>query len=161
MQEILLTQGKVALVDDQDFDFLSQYVWHAIKCRNTYYAARMKRYENGVRRKIYLHTEVVTRANGASPLMVDHIDGDGLNNQRFNLRGCTATENNRNQSNYRGLRRSNYKGVYKTGNSWMVQITAGDERVVLRLREEVLAAKIYNTLAEHYHGEFARLNVID
>ena len=84
MKEIILTQGQVALVDDEDFEYLNQWKWCAIKSRKTYYTTRT----------IYIPckmTVIMHRIIMNTPLdmTVDHIDHNGLNNQKYNLRICT------------------------------------------------------------------------
>lgn len=87
MKQIPLTQGQFALVDDEDFDFLMQWRWYYSKsnCDNTGYAVR---YENG--KGIRMHRVVM---NTPANLVVDHINHNGIDNQKHNLRNCTNTEN--------------------------------------------------------------------
>lgn len=94
MRKIELTQGKWALVDDADYDYLSQFKWHAVLCSLPghvvkWYARRKKRIDGG-QQCLYMHREI----KATPPRMVeDHEDGDGLNNQRHNLRTVTQAEN--------------------------------------------------------------------
>ena len=89
MKTIPLTQGKVALVDDCDYEKLSQHKWHARKDLNTYYAQR-RICKDGKWILIHMHREIIGTPDG---MKTDHIDRDGLNNQRANLRVCTHQEN--------------------------------------------------------------------
>jgi len=91
---------------------------------------------------------------------VDHKDGDGLNNQRNNLRICTARENKQNGAKYKNGRTSRYKGVSLQKNSWRMQIAVNGKRIRRCFRTEIEAAKEYNSLAELHFGAFARLNAI-
>jgi hypothetical protein len=108
MKEIQLTQGKVAYIDDDDFDRVSKYKWRAYKCRYTYYA--ITRYE---------HTPPYSQVSLHRFLMdcdkdkvVDHIDGDGLNNQKSNLRIVSIQQNCSNRINLMKNNTSGYRGVY-------------------------------------------------
>lgn len=109
MKQIILTQGKFALVDDDDFERLSQFKWWAHKQPNTFYAGRMITLENGKRISFMMHHAVF----GKAPLgmEVDHIDGNGLNNQKSNLRFVTRRQNMQNAVNHRVKRTSRYPGV--------------------------------------------------
>lgn len=172
MKEIQLTQGRVALVDDDDFDYLNQWKWFALKGRHTYYAARTTRVKNGNTLKgviIYMHREVVR----ASRLMVDHRDGNGLNNQKTNLRYCTQRQNSQNR---RSAGKSKYLGVMciKVRTAYVKKdgvesrheydrITAiiktnGKQKRLGYYKSEEEAARAYDEAARKYHGEFANLN---
>jgi hypothetical protein len=105
MKRISLSSGKSAMVDDEDFDRLSGWKWCAYKIGKTWYAMRS---ENRVR--LYIHRVIMKPKNG---LCVDHIDGDGLNNQRCNLRSVTHAENLFNRTR---LQKNNRSGV--NGLSW-------------------------------------------
>lgn len=163
MREIQLTQGKITLVDDEDFEFLSQWKWqfHIGHSRHTGYARRSEyplgRY--GKQKLIWLHHIVMNVLTGFN---VDHINGNGLDNQKVNLRIC---DNSQNQHNAR-LRKDNksgYKGVsfYKTRQIWQVQITIKTKKIhVVYFENKETAALAYNAAAREYFGEFARLNLI-
>src|SRR5271169_6507345 len=90
MKIIPLTQGKVALVDDGDYDRLNHHRWyaskHAGKNRPRWYATRMLSSKSGVRKLLLMHREIAAVAGIPT---VDHHDGDGLNNRRKNLRPAT------------------------------------------------------------------------
>ncbi len=150
MKEIQLTRGKVALVDDEDFEYLNQWKWHALKGRCTWYAVRSFPKGNC----IYMHRILFPGA-----VQVDHRAGSGLNNQRSsNLRPATGTQNQGN----RGLDRDNrsgVKGVYwhKKSGKWMARVG----RVYVGIFENLTdAARAYNAAAQEHFGEFARLNPI-
>src|SRR5579859_2501899 len=107
MREIPLTQGKVALVDDADFDWLNQWKWCAMKVGKTHYAVRNEPRQPGKKRKLILmHREIAAQA-GLSD--VDHENHAGLDNQRHNLRPCTRAQNMANMSGARG--RSGFRGI--------------------------------------------------
>ena len=120
MREIQLTQGKVAQVDDEDFEELNRYKWFARKSRNTYYAGRNSAYVAGKKRKtINMHCIVMGELKG---LQTDHIDGNGLNNQKSNLRFVTSRQNSQNKKNT--IKTSQYPGFDwdKSHNKWRSKI---------------------------------------
>ena len=109
MKKIALTQGKYALVDDDDFDTLSNHKWYAeVDIRNAY-ALREWR-SDGRRGSVYMHHEVVGFPKKGN--VVDHINGDGLDNRKENLRIVSHRENIGNNKRKRlGLAKSKYVGV--------------------------------------------------
>ena len=120
MKEIELTLGKKALVDDADYEWLSQYSWSACKGKYTIYALRSGKNKAGKFINIAMHREIMQTPDG---LLTDHIDGNGLNNQRTNLRICSAGQNQHNSSPHKN-RSSKFKGVSwkKSGKKWVVRI---------------------------------------
>ena len=93
MKELPLTQGKAALVDDADFEWLSQWKWTAMRAKDTWYAVR-KPYVGKVRLTVMMHRQIANTKDG---MHTDHRDGNGLNNQRTNLRSATPTQNQHNR----------------------------------------------------------------
>lgn len=90
---------------------------------------------------------------------IDHIDGDTLDNRRSNLRFATNAENSRNQRKTRHARSSQYKGVTRFRDKWMVQVIKDYKHMYLGLyRSEEEAARVYDAAALEHFGEFARLN---
>lgn len=156
-REIPLTQGQVAIVDDQDFEFLSQWKWHACKRmvagQPTFYAKR-----TGPRpemRATYMHRVI---ANVGEGLEVDHVNGNRLDNRRSNLRPATSTDNKRNCASYGS---SPFKGVsfHKQRGKWQVKIKAeGRVHWIGLFVHEADAARAYDAAAIQFFGEFARLN---
>lgn len=126
MKTIPLTQGQYALVNDDDCEILSEYKWHAVKIGNTFYASRAR---PGDYKRIWMHREIM---QPLPHLEVDHADGDGLNNQRANLRVCTHAENLRNQK-LNKANTSGYKGVTWDARSgkWQAQIKFWQRHYVL------------------------------
>lgn len=157
MKELSLTHGRVALVDDEDYERLSAFVWqHAAKSdpRFTGYAVRYVT-ENKKTRRVWMHREVLGAPAG---LEVDHINGNGLDNRRENLRLATRQQNARNR---RPWGASRYLGVtwLATEGCWKAQIkTAGRLAYLGRHRSEAVAAAAYDKAAMEHFGEFARLN---
>ncbi|MBE9594389.1 MAG: HNH endonuclease [Proteobacteria bacterium] len=121
MKEIPLTQNQVTLVDDKNFEFLNQWKWFANKNCNTFYAARALSIINGKRRIIKMHHEII----GYPPkgFEVDHKNGQGLDNQRHNLRFVTKRQNHQNRRNQKSS--SKYPGVSwdKEKRKWEADIT--------------------------------------
>lgn len=157
MKEIKLTLGKVALVDDEDYEYLSQWKWYAHKqTRSGFRAVRI----NKATRKIVIMARVIMGI-GDGPLIVDHIDRDGLNNQRNNLRVCTKHQNNFNKSVARNST-SKYLGVsLDQWGKWRATITLNYKQYSLgRYENEIDAAKAYNEKAKELFGEFANLNEV-
>lgn len=148
MKEIVLTQSKVALVDDEDYEYISQWNWYAMYTRGSWYAARCVR-----GRHIWMHREIM---NTPTDLLVDHKDNNGLNNQRYNLRNCTQSVNIQNMRS-----RDGYRGVSYHRTKYRSRIEVNGRQVYLGLFIHAKdAAKAYNTAATKYFGEFARLNII-
>ena len=144
MKKIELTQGKTTLVDDEDYEMLSKFKWHAIKQRNTYYASRALLEKQPRPAKIGMHRELMKLELTSNPdKQVDHIDGDGLNNQKLNLRLVTKRGN---QQNNHIKKTSRFCGVYwnKASGKWHVQIKInGKVRYIGQFIDENLAAKEY------------------
>lgn len=156
--EIKLTQNKVALVSDEDFMFLSQWKWHALKNRvgNTFYARHMEG------NQLFITHRLIMNAQPGEE--VDHINGDGLDNRRENLRICTHAENMGNQKKRCFTDRectSVYRGVCwkKKNKKWCAQITYNYKKVYIGLYlSESDAARAYNKKADELFGSFANLN---
>lgn len=154
MKKIKLTQEKYAMVDDDDYEFLSQFNWYAFKNHGTYRAVRCA---SGLKRTVYMSRDLMKPLSG---MVVDHINGDTLDNRKCNLRVCTSAENIRNRKLHKNSI-SGYKGVRKQGKNWRATIRANDKRIflgVFNTKEEAAAA--YNEASKKYHGEFARINTI-
>ncbi len=149
---IPLTRGKFAIVDAEDYEWLSKYKWHINICRRNSYALRSKN-----RRKCAMHREITNAPDG---MLVDHIDGNGLNNRKSNLRLCNHAQNARNSRPYRNGS-SKYKGVSfdQYAKKWKVVIENNGEQFNLgRFKDEVEAARAYDKKAAELFGEFAYLN---
>lgn len=163
MKEIQLTQGKVALVDDKDFEALNQFKWTACKGKNIWYAQRKLSIKNkrGNRIKVKMHREILgLGTTEEDDIMVDHKDHNGLNNQRDNLRPATPQQNMANARNRVGCI-SNFKGVTFRGTTWVARIGVGRKRLYLgSFKTEVDAALAYNEAAKKHFGDFAHLNSI-
>lgn len=154
MPKLSLTRGFSTLIDSDDFERFGDWRWIARIARNKrreYVYAMCCR--NG--KVIHMHRLIAGAKDGE---LVDHINGDTLDNRKCNLRICTHKQNRRNE----GLSSDNtsgFKGVTKAGNKWRAQICADYQVRYLgqyATREE--AARVYDAAAVKHHGEFARLN---
>ena len=157
MKQIALTQNKFAIVDDEDFEKLNQFKWHAEKRGDTFYARRSEGGRLHLKR-FYMHRQVMAPNN--NKIHCDHISGNGLDNRKSNLRLCTSSENLMNQRPSIGAT-SKYKGVYwdKSRNKWGSRIGINGIGIYIgRFLDEIEAAKAYNLKATELFGDFARLN---
>jgi hypothetical protein len=158
MKTIPLTQGYVARVDDGDFGRLSQFKWCAhvekLMGRTLIYACRNSPRTKGKRSTlIYMHRVILTSEN-----YVDHHDGDGLNNQRYNLRASTNSQNQANRRHRAGS--SIYRGVsLMASGKWRASLVKNQVRLNIgRFKEEADAALAYNLAALEAFGPYASLN---
>lgn len=145
MKEIKLTQGKISLVDDEYYEELSKYKWYANKNKNTFYAMR-NQIINGKSKTIMMHRQIT---NNNSNFVTDHIDGNGLNNQKSNLRIVTNRQNSQNRKNI--IKSSKYVGVYwdKISNKWKSQIRINKKIYIGSFDTELEAHNAYlNKLEE-------------
>ena len=159
-REIPLTQGKVAIVDDADYEWLNQWRWRAHKRGHTFYATRWSPRDGNRRRMIHMHRLLLVLP---PDMEADHINGSGLDNRRINLRVCTHTQNQMNRQKY-GSATSSYKGVSwcKQTNQWRGDICRNGKHINLgRFADEQDAARAYNAAAREHFGEFAKLNIIE
>lgn len=176
MKEIKLSQegknrGKyITSVDDGDYEYLNQWRWQVLVTRQICYALR--RLKDGT--PILMHRQLLNPNKG---LVVDHINRNGLDNQRNNLRICSYSQNLFNAIKTKG--KSKYKGVHlchskqkykskKTGEEYLIRrhrfvavIRVDHKQIHLgSFIDEISAAKAYNRASLKYHGEFANLNKI-
>lgn len=160
MKHVMCTRGMVALVDDTDFDLVSRHRWHAVannKKGDIYYARTTV-----AGRFVWMHNLII---GCEAPHRVDHQDGDGLNNQRINLRPCTRSQNMANSPVRRNHSKTGFRGVYFIGTKskpYSAQIRV--DRRLVRLgtfHDPALAARAYDTAAAAFFGEFASLNFPD
>lgn len=159
MQEIPLTQGKVALVDVSDYDFLSQWNWYALNSKSGFYAVRNSTRVKGKQYKIFMH-RVILGLNHIDLREGDHIDHNTLNNSRDNLRICIHRQNMRNRKLSLNTT-SKFKGVYwnKEKKKWHTDIRInGKKKYLGHFKVEINAALAYDKAALLEFGDFAHLN---
>jgi hypothetical protein len=156
-RRIPLTQGKYAIVDPEDFERLNKYKWYAARDTRTFYAHRKKR----VGKKyvsIGMHRQIL---NPPGHLMVDHINHNGLDNRKANLRLATSAQNSYNRRQVRKDKSSKYIGVSwrEWTKKWAVIICYKRKNIIIGyFEDEIQAAKEYDKAAKKYHKEFASLN---
>lgn len=146
------------MVDDEDFESLSNYRWYAAKSKYVYYARRGI-WTGSKMVLLSMHRTIMKAQPGQ---VVDHKDGNTLNNQKSNLRFCTYVQNNANRISKRGSG-SIYKGVHwhKGSEAWRANIGVNKKQLALgSFQTEEDAARAYNTAAASIYGEFAKLNII-
>lgn len=149
MKEIPLTQGFVAIVDDEDYAKVGKFKWTANVHDHTVYAYRMTG-----KNMIYLHCFVMGQKG------IDHRDGNGLNNQKLNLRPATQKQNTHNVAKHKD-NRVGYKGVSRTksGKKFRARIFLdGKQHVIGNFYSPEEAAQAYDMAAKTHFGEFARTN---
>ena len=160
MKEIPLTQGKVVLVDNEDYEMISKHNW-SISHRNYVTRNIFTPMVKGKRKhwKVYMHRQIM-KVNGES--IIDHINGNELDNRKTNLRICTQRENSYN-SKISKNNTSGFKGVTwrKSRKKWVAQIMYKRKGYGLGyFTDKIEAAKAYNEAAKKYFGEFAKLNEV-
>jgi hypothetical protein len=157
-RRITLTQGKYAIVDPEDFERLNKHKWFANSDGRTYYACRNSR-KGKKRIQIKMHREII---NPPDHLVVDHINYNGIDNRKANLRQATRSQNNMNKPIFKTKAHlSRYKGVTwnKRSKKWQVLISYNRRRKFLGcFEDEIAAAKAYDEAAKKHHKEFAVLN---
>jgi hypothetical protein len=152
MKKIKLSRGKYTLVDDEDYEYLSQWKWFWL---NPGYAARTIRTGKSFR-KILMHRLLLNAVKGQE---VDHKNANGIDNRRKNLRLCSKMQNHWNRGKSR-VNTSGYKGVNwnKHWKIWTARITVNGKRIFLgNFKDKKLAAEAYYKAAIKYHKEFARI----
>lgn len=143
--------GKFALVDTQDFERCSAKSWYVSSKGRPKAIHKM----DGKWKQVTMHRFILNFPVGK---LIDHIDGNPLNNQRENLRLCSIVENHYNR---RPCAKSGFKGVRPSGTLWEARITLAGKAIILgSFKEKTEAAMAYNAAAKKYFGEFAWLNPV-
>lgn len=148
MKYIKISQGKRAKVSNEDFEELNKHIWSARKQGYTFYASRHSLTVNGSRKAIQMHRIIMGSPEG---LEIDHIDGNGLNNTRENLRIVTRRQN---QQNKHTKMTSKYPGVcwHKQAKRWVANITIKNKSKYLGVY------KTEEEASEAYKRELISLN---
>lgn len=147
-REIPLTQGQVALVSACDYPALSAHKWHAVRCgsQGRFYAKRDR---------MFMHRALLS-SELAPGLVVDHINGNSLDNRRENLRAVTPSENSRNLSAFKGA--SGYRGVFAQSGSFMARVS---NEYLGCFETDIEAAFAVNQKLRDLDGEVGVRNAVD
>lgn len=159
MKYIPLTQEKFAIVDDEDYDWLMQWKWYALRDRKTYYARRAIFIKKGKTKIFRMHTEIMKK-HGMDAKLCDHINHNGLDNRIINMRPVTPAENSYNRLKHKKYS-SKYKGVgwCKGDEKWRARIQYFHKRISLgNFEDEIKAALAYDYKAKELFGDFAQTN---
>lgn len=159
MKTITLTKGYQAIIDDEDFERVSQIKWYAQVTRKYVYGAhRWSKSKGG--KLLYLHRFILRLESND---FIDHINHNTLDCRKENLRVCNNRQNQWNgiTPKKRSAKFSKYRGVTFEGGKWRVRIRVGKIKKSLgSFDSEIAAAQAYNAEAKIVHGEFANLNQI-
>ena len=150
---IPLTKGKYAKVDPQDYDKLSADKWHLFEGKKNLYAARTEG-----RKNVFMHRRIMNSPKG---YLVDHINRNGLDNRKANLRIATNEQNCWNSDRGFNKGTSKYKGVRldKRSGRWFATIRHDGRKIHLGMfATEIEAARAYDKAAELLRGQYALLN---
>lgn len=160
MKEIPLTKGRVALVDDEDYELISQFTWHYT---TRGYAMRSQRIGRIHKVGILMHRYIMS---APKDMHVDHINGDTLDNRRCNLRLASPSQNQHNKRKTKLYNTSSrFKGVtwHKHNKKWQAAIggKGRQTRYIGQFTTQEEAARAYDAAALHLFGEFAHINFPD
>ncbi len=156
MKKILLTRGLHAIVDNNVYPELVKHKWHAMLGRDTFYAVRKTKGTGGSRGTILMHREVLRVQCNEE---IDHVNRNGLDNRRTNLRASSRSQNSANRG--RQINSGKYKGVHRTANKerWRARIQVNGEGIYLGTFDDAVdAALTYDVAAREHFGEFACTN---
>lgn len=159
MKFIELSKGQKAIVDDEDFDWLSRWNWYAHNPMGKFYALRtIGGYKD--RKALFMHRLIIGAKKGQD---VDHKNGNGLDNRKENLRIATRAQNQANKSGNKNST-SKYRGISWNSRvkKWVAQIVCRGKHYHLGyFKKELEAVDVWNKKAKKIYGEFARLNLIN
>jgi hypothetical protein len=145
-----LTRGRAALIDAADREVVADRQWCAVLRNGGWYGF------NG--RFGYLHRAIMKPPRG---VLVDHVNGNGLDCRRLNMRLASAAQSQANRGKQRNGVTSAYKGVYRNpGCGWVAQLQYRRRRYAIKCPSESQAALVYDILAKALYGHYARVNGI-
>lgn len=156
--EIPVGKSHIALVDEADADLVRGFKWYPHTSHGPVIYARAEMLIDGKRVRFAMHRVILDLRPGE---LTDHLDGNGLNNQRANLRLCTHSENMRNRRKRKRSDSSPYKGVYAKSGRWVAMIRDSERKrqVMIGVFDDpIAAAKAYDVEAVRLFGEFALTN---
>jgi len=158
-RRIPLTQGKYAIVDPEDYERLAGYKWFAARFERGFYALRTGKDSKGRQRNVRMHRVILGEPKGK---IIDHINHNGLDNRKSNLRICTMQQNAWNMRKQRGNCTSQYKGVTwrKDTGKWQARIICNAKKISIGyFDDEKAAAMAYDAKAKELFGEYAAPNL--
>lgn len=157
---IQLSQSKQAIVDDDDYALVAAYKWHAVKNGQNWYAhTKVPHPQQGGRVSFSMH-RLILGLDFGDRREGDHVNGNGLDNRRANLRISTHSQNSKNRKNHKPGS-SRFKGVswHVHSRKWHAQIQCdGVKHTLGYFQDETDAAKAYDVAAKELHGAHARTN---
>lgn len=160
MRKIITNKGLEVLVDDEDFEHLSQFKWRHDLQGYVVRSARVAEIRSGKikTRNVYLHREVM----GFPASEIDHIDQNKLNNMKANLRKASRRENALNMKKRKGDHHSRFKGVtwHSRNKMWIARVRIGGKMWGKCFHTEIEAARAYNEKAREVYGPFVALNEV-
>lgn len=158
--ELITRAGQAYFIDDEDFEKIKNFSWHVIKSPYTMYVSAMKKEYGKPYTAILLHRLVMGASKG---MEVDHINGNGLDNRKINLRMCSQSQNQANRQKTSKHMSSKFKGVYwcKRQKRWVAKIDCNSKRHYIgSFVNETDAAVAYNKKSAELFGDFSRINEI-
>ncbi len=153
---INLTQNQIAIIDDEDYESLNQYKWHAQKASNGFYAVRCV-YVNRKCIKLGMHRQVLPCLDNQE---IDHKNRNTLDNRKSNLRIVTHAQNMKNRNKHKN-NKSGIKGVYwdKRGKKWRSEIRVDGKKIHLGMFSDLMEAKTMRNNSEiKYFGEYSAIS---
>lgn len=159
MSEVPLTQGRIAIIDDEDLNLVSKYIWHYAD-QGTGGKGYAKTNNKGKKPALLRMHRIILGLRGKEK--VDHINRNTLDNRKSNLRIVTQSQNMMN-AGIRKTNKSGFKGVHfaKREKKWLAMIWKDNKQIFLGyFKSDKEAANAYNEGAIKYHGEYALLNKI-
>lgn len=146
------------MVDHEDFERVAGYKWFAVRYDRGYYAQRATKDRKGRQKNVRMHREILGEPKGK---IIDHINHNGLDNRRVNLRAATRQQNTWNKRKQRGKCSSKYKGVtwLKRMGKWQARIVCNGKSIFIGyFDDQISAGRAYDAKAGELYGDYAALN---